>query len=35
MTNGKVTSLLELGAGFHPDFFLEEKIFILMLLFLA
>ena len=28
-TNGKLTSLLELGAGFHPDF-QEEKIYILM-----
>ena len=25
MTNGKVTSLLELGAGFHPDFFWKRK----------
>lgn len=32
-TNGKLTSLLELGAGFHPDFS-EEKIYILMHLYL-
>ena len=32
--NGKLTSLLELGAGFHPDL-LVEKIYILLLLFLV
>lgn len=32
-TAGKLTSLLELGAGFHPDLQVE-KIYILMHLFL-
>ena len=27
-TNGKLTSLLELGAGFHPDFSGRENIFL-------
>lgn len=33
-TYGKLTSLLELGAGFHPDFSGRENIY-LMLLFLG
>ena len=29
-TNGKLTSLLELGAGFHPDFSGRENIYLML-----
>ena len=32
-TNGKLTSLLELGAGFHPDFTGREIIYLIASIF--